>query len=582
VIYLVFIDANNAQIRKVDKLTGVISTVAGNGIYGPSNGDGGLATEAQIDVLRGFAIDESNNLYISDLNGSSIRKVSSVTGIINRFAGNGISGFSGDGGQAINAQFAFPEGMVFDKSGNLFIAELGNNRIRKIDITGIISTIAGSGILGNTGDGGSALNANMRPDEVSIDSAGNLFLSSSAFSVIRKINAQTNQITTVAGNNISGESGIGGLAVLAQIQYAYGVKFDKKGNLFFADNYNNKIKKVDNSSGILTTIAGTNIAGYSGDGGPANLATLNSPSGTEFDDQGNLYISDFYNNVIRKITFPRTSLTGSDLLKSFNACFPNPSLTQSFAVSAVGLIDNLSITAPTGFEISLNTSSGFASSLSLSPISGNVTNTTIYVRLSASDAVGTYPGNITLSAPNMTTDLIALAGNVFTKPATPIITSSLSNSFESDDIIKLKSNIVSGNQWYLNSVAITNASNQTYTAVSSGAYTTVITDINHCVSDISNVINIKYEPKGKGGNVKDNLAKLIPNPASSNVTVKFDYTTTSTLTIQLINGAGQVLKQVQTNSQTVNISLAGIISGNYFIKIIGLGTNQMQQLIVRK
>ena len=182
----------------------------------------------------------------------------------------------------------------------------------------------------------------------------------------------------------------------------------------------------------------------------------------------------------------------------------------------------------------------------------------------------------------MTPVSIALTGNVFAKPETPIITSSLSNSFASDDIIKLSSNISTGNQWFLNNVAIANASNQTYNVISSGAYTSVVTDLNNCKSDASNVINIKYEPKGKGGNVKDNLAKLIPNPASSNVTVKFDNVPTSTLTIQLINGAGQILKQVQTNSQNVNISLAGIISGNYYIKIIGLGTNQMQQLIVRK
>jgi uncharacterized protein (TIGR03437 family) len=294
-------DAGNDRIRKVSN--GIITTVAGNGISG-YGGDNGPATSAQLDHPEGVAVDAVGNLYIADSSNLRIRKVSN--GIITTVAGNGDdydSGngdyeYSGDNGPATSAQLHHPEGVVVDAAGNLYIADSWNGRIRKVS-NGVITTVAGNGIYGYGGDNGSAASAQLNdPQGVAVDAAGNLYIADTYNNRIRKVS--NGVIVTVAGTGTQGYSGDNGPAISAELGFPYGVAVDAAGNLYIADFGNNRIRKVSN--GVITTVAGNGTYGYSGDNGPATSAQLNYPEGVAVDAAGNLYIADTSNNRIRKVS----------------------------------------------------------------------------------------------------------------------------------------------------------------------------------------------------------------------------------------------------------------------------------------
>jgi len=298
-------DAGNYRIRKVSA-SGMLTTVAGNGNYGIS-GDGGPAASAVLNLPSGVAMDTSGNLFIADRNNNRIRKVS-AGGIITTFAGDGPSGFSGDGGPATSASLSEPQSIAIDGSGNLFIADAANNRIRKVSTSGVITTVAGSGATGASngsfsGDGGPAVSAGLDyPTSVAVDASGNLFIADSFNGRVRKVSAG-GIVTTVAGNGYGSFSGDGGPATSAFLNFPYGgaVAVDASGNLFIADYYNQRIRKVS-ASGIITTIAGNGFQGFFGDGGPATSAVLNNPSGVAVDVSGNLFIADSGNGRIRRVS----------------------------------------------------------------------------------------------------------------------------------------------------------------------------------------------------------------------------------------------------------------------------------------
>ena len=283
-------DHGNSRIRMVGA-DAKITTVAGNGWHGVI-GDGNSATLAMLDSPRGLAIDAADNLYISDTQNDRIRKVD-ADGIITTFAGIGddpaVSG-SGDGDPASVARINSPEGIAVDAGGNLYIVD---GTIRKVDAAGIITTVAGNGAMGPgySGDGGPATNAQLSdPQSVTVDAAGNLYISDTGNNSIRKVDS-SGIITTVVGN---------GTTYVGVLNHPLGIAVDASGNLYIADTYNNVIRRLS-PAGSLTTVAGDGSASYAGDGGPANLASLDAPSAVTVDSAGNLYILDAYNQRVRMV-----------------------------------------------------------------------------------------------------------------------------------------------------------------------------------------------------------------------------------------------------------------------------------------
>ena len=279
--------------------TAIIENVAGTGAFG-SYGEGVPANTASMQVPSGIAIDALGNLYFADVTNPTVRKVT-PDGVITRYAGTALSsGFSGDGGPANVAQLSNPEHIAIDAAGNLYIADNGNNRIRKVSTSGIITTIAGTGTGGYTGDGGPATAAEIgAPYGIVVDTMGNIYFSDNR-DVVRKINT-SGIISTIAGTGTGGFSGDGGLATIAQIANPAGLALDHLGNLYIADAGNERIRKID-TGGIIHTIAGSSFTGgYGGDGGPATSALLYTPISISADAGNNLYIMDYGNQMIRKI-----------------------------------------------------------------------------------------------------------------------------------------------------------------------------------------------------------------------------------------------------------------------------------------
>ena len=293
-----FVDNFSTRVRKVDA-AGIITTVAGTGLSG-SDGDGGPASVATLGGPIGIAIDSAGNIFISDPPYNRIRKVDAA-GIITTVAGTGTPGYSGDGGLATAAQIKTPYGLAADRAGNIFIADVANNRVRKIDAAGIITTIAGTGVPGFSGDGGPATLAQMSaPNCIAIDASGNLYVASVPNQRVRKIDL-SGVITTIAGNGTAGFSGDGSPATDAMLNAPEAIAIDAAGKIYISEWNNSRIRRVDPATGIINTFAGIGTAGYSGDEGLATAAELNQQIGICFDRLDNMYISDWRNSRIRKI-----------------------------------------------------------------------------------------------------------------------------------------------------------------------------------------------------------------------------------------------------------------------------------------
>ncbi len=292
-IYIV--DTYNGRIRKVDT-TGVVSTVAGNGTS--YFGDGGVATAASLAGPAGIFADSSGSILIADRNNHRIRRVD-ASGVMTTVAGSGTAGYSGDAGSAVSANLFEPYDVAVDPSGNMYIADSLNNRIRKVDTSGVITTVAGNGTAGYSGDGGLATSASLnKPIGIATDLTGNIYIADSSNNRIRKVDT-SGVITTVVGNGTAGYSGDGGLATSASLNKPSGIATDLTGNIYIADSSNNRIRKVD-TSGVITTVAGDGTAAYSGDDGAATSASINFPTGVFVDTVGNIYIADYFNHRIRR------------------------------------------------------------------------------------------------------------------------------------------------------------------------------------------------------------------------------------------------------------------------------------------
>ncbi|MBC7554468.1 MAG: T9SS type A sorting domain-containing protein [Taibaiella sp.] len=356
-----FATAANAQ--------GIITTVAGTGTSG-SSGVGGPATAAAIsapsgivgnssgDVFftynsfcrkinvatgtltgvglsgllsgaAGMGIDNAGNVYIACHSRDNIIMGNTSTGTGSRVCGSNSQGSTGDGGQATACKLLVPSGAAVDNAGNIYVIDCGGNKIRVVKAsTGIITTFAGTGAAGVSGDGGPATAAKLnRPMGVTVDASNNVYISDFGNNKIRKIDAATGIITTIGGTGVSGFSGDGGAARAAKIAGPMGLCTDWVGNVYFADQNNNRIRKID-YTGIITTVAGNGTGGFGGDGGPSVAAKLNRPSGVWVDPFNNMYVADCGNNRIRRVDAPLPvpkALTNSANNSSDILVSPNPS-----------------------------------------------------------------------------------------------------------------------------------------------------------------------------------------------------------------------------------------------------------------
>jgi len=290
-------DTGNGRVRRVDA-GGLISTVAGAG-RGGLVGEAIAAAAARLLAPAAVALDASGNLWLADSQAARVRRVS-AGGWITTAAGTGQAGYNGDGFGAL-CQLNLPSGLAADGAGNVYIADTNNHRVRKLTPGGVLTTIAGRGIRGYEGDGGSAVEALLdSPAGLAVDGEGNLYVADRMNHVIRKV-TPGGVISTVAGTGLAGFSGDGGPARQARLNHPMGVAVDRQGNLYIADTQNHRLRQVT-AEGVISTIAGDGVPGFEGDGGPAAQARLRFPAGVAVDAEGNLFVADQDNHRVRRLT----------------------------------------------------------------------------------------------------------------------------------------------------------------------------------------------------------------------------------------------------------------------------------------
>ncbi|HET9051778.1 MAG TPA: hypothetical protein VFO60_08745 [Candidatus Dormibacteraeota bacterium] len=364
-------DLFNEEVRKVSS-SGIITDFAGMGPNSGYSGDSGPATQALLNAPVGLAIDASGNLLICDANNHVVREVDTSTGIITTVAGNGTPGYTGDNGAATSAEIATPWSIAALPGGGFLVSDIGNVVVRKVDATGTITTFAGDGNYGFSGDGGPATLAELRnPQGLAVDPAGDAFIADDGDQVVRKVDPAGN-ITTIAGSNgVSTSSGDGGPATSALLNGPDGLTFSA-GNLYVSESVGARVRKID-PAGIITTVAGNGNQGYSGDGGPATAAQLGGPAQLSVDTNGDLFIADPNPNVIREASLgpnllELTNVTPAAVLsgQAFNVALTVGNPGGAGTATGVTLTDSL----PTGLAL---TSTGASSSQGTC----NVTGTTV-------------------------------------------------------------------------------------------------------------------------------------------------------------------------------------------------------------
>lgn len=295
-------ESGNHVVTRIDK-NGIFSLVAGSYQSGYS-GDGGMAVKARFYNPTDVAFDKFGNMFIADGGNNCIRKVNQM-GIISTIAGTGKKGPLGDGGPATKATFEFPIALTFDLSGNLLVVERSGNRVRKITAAGVITTLTGTGVPGFSGDGGPASIAQINdPTDIAVDSKNNVYIADNANHRIRRIDPQ-GKITTFAGTGFAGYSDDGTKARACRMYYPYGIFIDSKDNVYYTDNENALLRKIDKEGTVTTLVGVPGKKGYSGDGGQALKARMSNPGGLTMNKSGDLFLADYGNNAVRKISFQK-------------------------------------------------------------------------------------------------------------------------------------------------------------------------------------------------------------------------------------------------------------------------------------
>jgi len=305
-------DYGNHRVRRVDAATGTITTVAGSATWtGGYNGDGIQAADARLNGPRGLAFDGAGRLLIADHGNNLVRRVDLISGVITTVAGSmtATGGYGGDGAAATSALLSGPTGLAVDASGDLWVADEDNNAIRRVDhATGFISTAAGTGSLGYNGDGISATTAELYwPYDVAVDAAGNVYIADTGNSRIRKVTAGTGAISTVSGDGSFDYNGDGIPAGLAKLSMPGGIVLDASGNLWLADVLNHRVRRIDAATGTITTMAGSGAAGFTGDGMAATEARLYNPYDVALTPSSGFFIADGNNHRIRGVAPPAST-----------------------------------------------------------------------------------------------------------------------------------------------------------------------------------------------------------------------------------------------------------------------------------
>jgi sugar lactone lactonase YvrE len=413
----------NHVIRKVDTV-GRITTIAGTGAQGFS-GDAGPATAATLDSPQGLALDAAGNLYIADTHNHRIRKLDLTSGLITTIAGS-TPGFSGDNAPATASQLDLPTALALDPANDLYVADTGNHRIRKIAASGLITTIAGNGTQGFSGDAGPAISAAIdSPAGIALDSASNLYLADTHNHRIRRIDATTGVIATIAGTGTLGYSGDIAPAIAATLALPHGLTIDTNGDLYLADTANHRIRRIAAATGIITTVAGDGTQAFSGDGDPAIAASLDSPSNAAISPSAVITLADTGNQRIRQLTAAPAPATTIQTVAGLGLTTPGALTLTAPSVIAYGtgqLTATMSSATPaTGGITFFDTTSIATTTLGTFTLAANTaTLSTTNLSVGIHNLIATYVGDQTHGAAQSSTFVLTIAPQQLTATIAPI------------------------------------------------------------------------------------------------------------------------------------------------------------------
>jgi hypothetical protein len=573
-----FSELNSNRIRKVSP-SGIITTIAGTGVAGYS-GDGGPATAARLNMPFGIDIDNAGNLYFADCLNHRVRRIS-TSGIITTVAGNGTGGFSGNGGAATAAAMLGPTYIRFDHSGNLYISDNSNNMLRKVNTSGIITTIAGTGFIGYTGDGGAATNARLySPSGMAVDLSGNVYLCDYGNNVVRKISA-AGIISTFAGTGVAGYTGDGGPATAARFKSVQDVVIDAAGNFILADTKNHVVRKI-NTSGIISTIAGTGIAGFSGDGGPATAANFKEPGGFGIDPTGNLHVADVFNHRIRKYitstdSTPYFTFSG---VPTLYLCLTEGFLTTPIDTYLTAYDANVSQTLT--WNALMSPSNGILSGTYSTLSTGAAVTPSGFTYTPTLGYIGTDSFSYTIND-GIGYDTIKLYAFMNTTPTAGIISGD--DSVCVGDTAHLSSTIAGGVWSTLNPSISTISTSGILTGVASGVDSVVYTVTNHCGTDTSYfpvvIIDGQLCNASLNGSHNSLSFKVFPNPNNGQFNIQFPNHTSKDILVTVRNVYGQVVGTVNVKDAKQTSVKMDIPAGIYSVEAVTANSKYTQMLIVR-